>query len=78
MDSLRRAMSDRTLEFLQEESTPTIRPLEDPHLVGEEAAARARRDRLARESGDDILVREDRQWDCFLGKSHKKTSCTMA
>ena len=45
------------------------RPLEDPHLVGEEAAARARRARLARENGDDILIREDRRWDWFLGKS---------
>ena len=46
-----------------------VRPLEDPHLVGEEAASRARRARLARESGDDILLNEDRRWDWFLGKS---------
>lgn len=45
-----------------------VRPLEDPYLVGEVAAAQARRERLARESGDDILVREDRQWDWLLGK----------
>jgi hypothetical protein len=43
------------------------RPLEDPYLVGEEAAAIARRERLAREAGDDILIREDRQWDWWLG-----------
>lgn len=49
-----------------------VRPLEDPYLVGEEAAARARRDRLAREShSDDVLHREDRRWDWFLGMSHK-------
>lgn len=45
-----------------------IRPLEDPYLVGEVAAARARRERLARENGDDVLHSEDRRWDWFLGK----------
>ena len=45
-----------------------VRPLEDPHLVGEEAASRARTARLARESGDDILLTEDRRWDWFLGE----------
>jgi hypothetical protein len=44
-----------------------VRPLEDPYLVGEEAASRARHARLARERGDDILMREDRRWDFFLG-----------
>lgn len=44
-----------------------VRPLEDPYLVGEVAAARARRERLARENGDDVLYREDRRWDWFLG-----------
>lgn len=46
-----------------------VRPLEDPYLVGEVAAARARRERLARENGDDVLHREDRRWDWFLGMS---------
>jgi hypothetical protein len=45
-----------------------LRPLEDPYLVGEVAAAKARRERLARENGDDILIREDRQWDWMLCK----------
>lgn len=45
-----------------------FRPLEDPYLVGEEAAARARRERLARENGDDVLYKEDRRWDWFLCK----------
>lgn len=44
-----------------------VRPLEDPYLVGEQAAAQARRERVLRETGDDILVREDRQWDFMLG-----------
>ncbi|RDA94698.1 hypothetical protein CP533_6738 [Ophiocordyceps camponoti-saundersi (nom. inval.)] len=47
-------------------STMQPRPLEDPYLVGEVAAAQARRERLAREEGDDILIREDRQWDWLL------------
>ncbi|KAL5598938.1 hypothetical protein BROUX41_003743 [Berkeleyomyces rouxiae] len=42
------------------------RPLEDPYLVGETAAAQARAQRLAREARDDILVIEDRRWDWFL------------
>lgn len=49
--------------------TRTPRPLEDPYLVGEEAAAEARRERLRRENGDDILIREDQHWDWLLGKS---------
>ncbi|CRK27240.1 hypothetical protein BN1723_003427 [Verticillium longisporum] len=44
------------------------RHLEDPHLVGEVAAAEAKRKRLARERGNDILVAEDRQWNFFLAQ----------
>jgi hypothetical protein len=44
-----------------------VRPLEDPYLVGEDAARKARAERLARENGDDILIREDKRWDWFLG-----------
>lgn len=68
----------RVLDRVNEEgggsgtSTPNtagvLRPLEDPYLVGEVAAARARRERLARENGPDVLQREDRRWDWFLGK----------
>lgn len=68
VDSMRRAMNDRTLDMPEEEASSS-RPLEDPYLVGEVAAARARQERLSRESGDDILIREDRQWDWFLGMS---------
>ncbi|KAI1212775.1 uncharacterized protein F4807DRAFT_349085 [Annulohypoxylon truncatum] len=46
-----------------------VRPLEDPYLVGEEAAARARRERLARQNGDEVLYREERRWDWFLGQT---------
>lgn len=68
----------RVLERVNEEGggsgsvTPAdssrVRPLEDPYLVGEVAAARARRERLARENTEDILHREDRRWDWFLGE----------
>lgn len=75
----------RVLERVNEEGsgsgseTPSasdsrFRPLEDPYLVGEEAAARARRERLARENGDDVLQKEDRRWDWFLCKFISK--CT--
>ncbi|KAM0280634.1 hypothetical protein ACHAQH_003941 [Verticillium albo-atrum] len=50
-------------------SSDMRRHLEDPHLVGEVAAAEAKRKRLARERGNDILVAEDRQWNFFLGKT---------
>ncbi|KAH7157496.1 hypothetical protein B0J13DRAFT_171231 [Dactylonectria estremocensis] len=67
VDSLRRVMTDRIPEEpVQERGESPSRPLEDPYLVGEVAASRARQERLARESGDDILVREDRQWDWWL------------
>ncbi|CAN8100414.1 unnamed protein product [Discula destructiva] len=69
----------RVLERVNEEgsgsgtSTPlagadVVRPLEDPYLVGEVAAARARRERLARENGDNVLQREDKRWDWFLAQ----------
>ncbi|KAK0628609.1 hypothetical protein B0T17DRAFT_614505 [Bombardia bombarda] len=65
-DGVRRMMLDR----IEEEERNRVRPLEDPYLVGEEAAARARRERLARENGggngNSVLVREDRRWDWFL------------
>ncbi|KAH8171747.1 hypothetical protein LIA77_08514 [Sarocladium implicatum] len=51
-----------------ETATRVPRPLEDPYLVGEQAAAEARRDRLRRENGDEILIREDRQWDWLLAQ----------
>ena len=52
-----------------EGQTEELRPLEDPYLVGEVAAAKARRERIARETGEDILIQEDRQWDWLLSKS---------
>ena len=66
LDSLKRVVLERVEE--EERVQARLRPLEDPYLVGEEAASRARRERLARENGDDILIREDRRWDFFLGE----------
>ncbi|KAI2632893.1 hypothetical protein GGS21DRAFT_146875 [Xylaria nigripes] len=45
-----------------------VRPLEDPYLVGEEEAARARNARLARCHGEDVLVLEDQRWDSWLAQ----------
>lgn len=68
---MRRVMLERIEE--EEERRNRVRPLEDPYLVGEDAAARARAERMARESvrggGDEVLIREDRRWDWFLGES---------
>lgn len=66
LDGLRRAL-DRIEEERNNNSNAPARPrpLEDPYLVGEEAAAKARRERLARENGD-ILVQENHRWDLFL------------
>jgi len=43
-----------------------LRPLEDPYLVGERAAELAKRERLARERGEDVLQQEDKDWDWML------------
>ncbi|KAI3335423.1 hypothetical protein F4824DRAFT_156537 [Ustulina deusta] len=51
-----------------EESDILVRPLEDPYLVGEEAAARARNERLAHKHGEDVLIHEDRHWDIWLAQ----------
>jgi len=56
-------------ERLEEKEREKLRPLEDPYLVGEEAAETARRERLARENrGNEVLIREDRRWDWLLGQ----------
>ncbi len=44
-----------------------IRPLEDPDLVGVEAAERARRERVGR-LGNEVLIREDKRWEWLLGE----------
>lgn len=44
------------------------RPLEDPGLVGEESARRARAERIRRER-EETLAMENRRWDWYLCKS---------
>ncbi|KXJ93896.1 hypothetical protein Micbo1qcDRAFT_39816 [Microdochium bolleyi] len=56
------------MQRMNAEEANRVRPLEDPYLVGEEAAAKARRTRLARQNGDDILILEDLRWDRFLAQ----------
>jgi hypothetical protein len=67
-------MLDRIEEEEQRNRATCVRPLEDPYLVGEAAAAQARRERLARENGDEILIREDRRWDFFLSELSSRRS----
>lgn len=70
-------MLDRLNEEEEQRAAVRGRPLEDPHLVGEDAAMRARSQRLAGENGDEILIREDRQWDWWLGKLPQRTLESM-
>lgn len=63
----RQNSNERVIEN-RSDNEAEMRPLEDPYLVGEVAAAQARRERLLRETGEDILVREDRQWDWLLAQ----------
>ncbi|KAI0402475.1 hypothetical protein F4802DRAFT_600078 [Xylaria palmicola] len=68
--ALRAALSriHATNAAASEEDDGRVRPLEDPYLVGEEAAARARNERLALKHGEDVLIREDRRWDRWLAQ----------
>lgn len=59
------------MERIEEEERTRVRPLEDPYLVGEEAARRARAERVARErrwDAEEEVVREERRWDWFLSE----------
>ncbi|EGX95086.1 hypothetical protein CCM_03358 [Cordyceps militaris CM01] len=61
----------RTARLLEEHNAANgeaFRPLEDPYLVGEQAAAEARRERLAREGSGTTLQQEERQWDWLIGQ----------
>jgi len=48
--------------------TAASHPLEDPYLVGEQASAEARRQRLTRKTSEDVLQKEDQQWDWLLAQ----------
>jgi hypothetical protein len=61
------------LQLMEEkarEAENALKPLEDPYLVGEEAAEEARLERLRRQGrlGDEVLIREDKRWDWLLGQ----------
>lgn len=61
------------LQLLQQKAAEVelrLGALEDPVLVGEQAAEEARRERLRREGrlGDEILIREDKRWDWLLSQ----------
>ncbi|EHA45867.1 hypothetical protein MCOR27_010206 [Pyricularia oryzae] len=64
----RMARLERVSELAEAEEQRRHRPLEDPYLVGEVAARRARAQRLARENGDEVLEMENRRWDLFLAQ----------
>jgi len=51
----------------KEEREKHIRTKEDPELVGEEAAKKAREERLKWENRD-VLEKEDKRWEWFLGQ----------
>lgn len=62
-------MRDTTINRqIENNENPILRPLEDPYLVGEQAAAEARQQRIAREVGEDMLREEDKQWDWMLAQ----------
>ncbi|KAJ6786787.1 hypothetical protein PWT90_03128 [Aphanocladium album] len=63
-----RQRATRLLEEQNATNAAEFRPLEDPYLVGEQAAAEARRDRLAREGSDATLQQEERQWDWLIAQ----------
>ncbi|TLS21695.1 uncharacterized protein PpBr36_09475 [Pyricularia pennisetigena] len=62
------ARLERVSEIAEAEEQRRHRPLEDPYLVGEVAARRARAQRLARENGNEVLEMENRRWDLFLAQ----------
>ncbi|KAJ3498876.1 hypothetical protein NLG97_g776 [Lecanicillium saksenae] len=63
-----RQRAARLLEEQNAANAEAFRPLEDPYLVGEQAAAEAKRDRLAREGLNATLQQEERQWDWLIAQ----------
>ncbi|OAA75356.1 hypothetical protein LEL_07344 [Akanthomyces lecanii RCEF 1005] len=63
-----RQRASRLLEEHNAANDEAFRPLEDPYLVGEQAAAEAKRERLAREGTKTTLQQEERQWDWLIGQ----------
>jgi len=52
----------------REQREKEIRTLEDPELVGQEAAERNRKERESRENGWGVLENEDKRWDWLLAQ----------
>ncbi|KAJ2984159.1 hypothetical protein NQ176_g157 [Zarea fungicola] len=67
-----RRQNQRTVDRLFEEhnaaNEEAFRPLEDPYLVGEQAAAEARKERLSRERLNTSLQQEERHWDWLIAQ----------
>lgn len=61
-------MRDSTINRQNISREEPLRPLEDPYLVGEQAAAEARRRRIASEVNESMLREEDKQWDWMLAQ----------
>lgn len=75
-----RRQNQRTVDRLFEEhnaaNEEAFRPLEDPYLVGEQAAAEARKERLSRERLNTSLQQEERHWDWLIGM-YRMLVCTQ-
>lgn len=61
-------MRDSAITRQNDSRETPLRPLEDPYLVGEQAAAEARRRRIASEVNESMLREEDKQWDWMLAQ----------
>lgn len=59
-------MRDSAINRQNDSREAPLRPLEDPYLVGEQAAAEARRRRIASEVNESMLREEEKQWDWML------------
>lgn len=61
-------MRDSAINRQNDSREAPLRPLEDPYLVGEQAAAEARQRRIASEVNESMLREEDKQWDWMLAQ----------
>ncbi|KAM0455949.1 hypothetical protein ACHAPV_007495 [Trichoderma viride] len=61
-------MRDSAINRQNNSREAPLRPLEDPYLVGEQAATEARRRRIASEVNESMLREEDKQWDWILAQ----------
>lgn len=66
---------DRLIQEQNAARKEAFRPLEDPYLVGEQAAAEAKRDRLERERSNTTLQQEAQHWDWLIGEQTTYSRC---